>query len=133
MQRQLPTPAQTENSVLYMLIGEINKENAAMPQKNNTCFIEQAMALCYNLNMKFRVFLAITGCKLARFLLRALGKGATTLPGKIAIKICPDILGYLAKDVKCTTSSFPSSAAYASWPSRAPPAPTGVVSVYVFG
>lgn len=59
------------------------------------------MALCYNLNMKFRVFLAITGCKLARFLLRALGKGATTLPGKIAIKICPDILGYLAKDVKC--------------------------------
>lgn len=64
-------------------------------------FVEHSIPLCYNLNMKFREFIAVVGCKLARFTLRKLGKGATTFPGKAAIKICPDILGYLAKDVKC--------------------------------
>ena len=36
-------------------------------------------------------FLAITACKFLRFLGKLLGKGSS-LPGKIALKICPDIL-----------------------------------------
>ena len=38
-------------------------------------------------------------CKLYRYALRKLGRGGTDLPGKIAMKICPDLLGRLAKDV----------------------------------
>ena len=34
-------------------------------------------------------------------LLRLLGRGGTAIPGKIALKICPDLLGYLAKDISC--------------------------------
>ena len=51
--------------------------------------------------MKIKVFLAVTACKLTIKLLRLLGRGGTAIPGKIAIRICPDLLGYLAKDVKC--------------------------------
>lgn len=51
--------------------------------------------------MKIRVFLAVSACRLSIRLLRLIGRGGTALPGKIAIKICPDLLGYLAKDVKC--------------------------------
>lgn len=51
--------------------------------------------------MKIKVFLAVTACKLTIKLLRLLGRGGTAIPGKIAIRICPDLLQYLAKDVKC--------------------------------
>lgn len=69
--------------------------------QTSICLIEHDNPLCYNLNMKFRLLLAVAGCKLSRSILRKLGKGATTFPGKVAIKICPDVLGYLAKNVKC--------------------------------
>ena len=51
--------------------------------------------------MKIKVFLAVSACKLTIKLLRLLGRGGTAIPGKIAIRICPDLLKFLAKDVKC--------------------------------
>ncbi len=51
--------------------------------------------------MKIKVFMAVTACKLSIKLLRLIGRGGTAIPGKIAIRICPDLLQYLAKDVKC--------------------------------
>lgn len=50
--------------------------------------------------MDFRVAIAVTACKMSRRLIRILGGGATDFPGKIALKICPGLLGYLAKNVK---------------------------------
>lgn len=50
--------------------------------------------------MKIRVFLAVSACKASIRLLRLIGRGGTALPGKIAMRICPGLLGYLAKDVK---------------------------------
>lgn len=46
-----------------------------------------------------RVFLAVSACKLCRTLLRLLGRGGTDFPGRVALKICPDLLGTLAKNV----------------------------------
>lgn len=51
--------------------------------------------------MKFKVFLAVTACKLSIKLLRLIGRGGTAIPGKIALRICPDLLAQLSKDVKC--------------------------------
>lgn len=48
---------------------------------------------------KIRVFLAILACKLARALLRFLGRGGTDAPGRVALKLCPDVLGVMAKGV----------------------------------
>ncbi len=39
-------------------------------------------------------------CKLTRFLLRATGRGGTSLPGKIALRISPNLLGFLARNVR---------------------------------
>ena len=39
-----------------------------------------------------RVFLAIIVCKLLRFIGKLVGKGSS-LPGKYALKLCPDVLG----------------------------------------
>ena len=50
--------------------------------------------------MKLRVFIAVAACKFTRWLLRITGRGGTALPGKVALKLCPGLLGYLAKDVK---------------------------------
>ncbi len=50
--------------------------------------------------MKVRAFTAITACKFTRWFLRVIGRGATQMPGRVATKIYPDILGYLAKDVR---------------------------------
>lgn len=47
-------------------------------------------------------FLAILICKMTRFLLRLLGRGGTALPGKIALKICPDLLDKLSRGVDIT-------------------------------
>lgn len=49
--------------------------------------------------MKLRVMLSILSCRLSRFAIRLLGRGGTDFPGRIALKICPDVLGYMAKGV----------------------------------
>jgi len=51
--------------------------------------------------MKIRVFLAVSACKITIKLLRLGGRGGTAIPGKVALKICPNLLSYLAEDVKC--------------------------------
>ena len=51
--------------------------------------------------MSKKVTMAVAASKLSRQIMRLLGKGASSMPGKIGLKICPDLLGYLAKDVKC--------------------------------
>lgn len=45
--------------------------------------------------------MAIFACKLTIKLLRLIGRGGTAIPGKIALKICPDLLGRVARDVRC--------------------------------
>ena len=50
--------------------------------------------------MTFRAFLAIVLCKLLRFVSRALHRGGTAMPGRCALRVCPGLLGILAKDVK---------------------------------
>ncbi len=72
--------------------------------------------------MRLKTSIAIAACKLARFGLRKLGRGGTDLPGRIALKLCPDLLGRLAKDVtviivtgtngKTTTSRMIEQAVY---------------------
>ena len=49
--------------------------------------------------MNIRTTLAVVSCKLSRSLIRLLGRGGTDLPGRIALKLCPNLLGVLAKDV----------------------------------
>lgn len=46
-----------------------------------------------------RTFLAVLVCKTATALLRILGKGATSLPGGLALKIFPTVLEQLSKNV----------------------------------
>ena len=50
---------------------------------------------------KIRVFFACLLCRLSIWVLRRMGRGGTAIPGKIAMKVCPDVLGCLAKDVRC--------------------------------
>ena len=49
--------------------------------------------------MNIRVTLAVIGCKFTRFALRMLGRGGTDFPGRVALKLCPGALEYLAKNV----------------------------------
>lgn len=49
---------------------------------------------------KLRTFLAVLVCKAATAFLRILGKGATSLPGGLALKLYPGVLGELAKNVE---------------------------------
>ena len=49
--------------------------------------------------MKIKVFLAVLACKCCRSLIRLLGRGGTDFPGRVALKICPNLLGELAKGV----------------------------------
>ncbi len=49
--------------------------------------------------MKLRAVFAVIVCKLLRAAVRLLGRGGTAKPGSIALKICPDLLSVLAKDV----------------------------------
>ncbi len=46
-----------------------------------------------------RIFLACLAARLSRAALHLLGRGGTTYPGKIALKICPDILRRLSSGV----------------------------------
>ena len=49
--------------------------------------------------MKIRAFFAIVCCKVLRFAARVLHRGGTAMPGRYALKICPQLLSYLSKDV----------------------------------
>ncbi|MBQ9179355.1 MAG: DUF1727 domain-containing protein [Firmicutes bacterium] len=51
--------------------------------------------------MSIKVNLAVAASKASRKIMRLLGKGASTMPGKVGLSVCPDLLGHLAKDVKC--------------------------------
>lgn len=51
--------------------------------------------------MKIKEILAIIAGKTTKKLLRILGRGGTTLPGRVALKLCPELLRYLAADVRC--------------------------------
>ena len=57
------------------------------------CFCDITIA------MKIRVMLSVLSCKLSRFAIRLLGRGGTDFPGRVALKVCPNVLGYLAKNV----------------------------------
>ena len=47
-----------------------------------------------------KVFLAVAACKLTRLALRLLKRGGTALPGKVALKLCPRLLGTLSRGVQ---------------------------------
>ena len=49
--------------------------------------------------MRILVFISILFCKLSGFILRIAGRGGTNLPGKIALKICPNVLRYMSRGV----------------------------------
>ena len=49
--------------------------------------------------MNIRVSLSVMACKFCRSALRLLGRGGTDFPGRVALKLCPDVLGRLAKNV----------------------------------
>ncbi len=48
-----------------------------------------------------RIFFACLVCRLARFAIRLAGRGGTALPGKLALKLYPDLLSELGKGVEC--------------------------------
>ena len=50
--------------------------------------------------MTIRAFFAILLCKLLRFVSRVLHRGGTAMPGRYALKLCPNLLERLAKQVK---------------------------------
>lgn len=50
--------------------------------------------------MKIRAFLAILLCRLLRGLSRLLHRGGTAMPGQWALKLCPELLEFLARDLK---------------------------------
>ena len=55
---------------------------------------------CYNPKvMNIKTSFAIFMCKFSRLAIRKLGRGGTDMPGRIALKICPDLLGRLAEGV----------------------------------
>ena len=50
--------------------------------------------------MNLRAILAILLCKCLRGISRLLHRGGTAMPGRYALKLCPNLLELLAKDVK---------------------------------
>jgi len=50
--------------------------------------------------MKFRRISAIAAARLTTFLLRFFGSGGTSLPGRIALFLCPGLLRELSSDIK---------------------------------
>ena len=50
--------------------------------------------------MSFRAIIAIILCKALRFVSRVLHRGGTAMPGRFALKVCPELLGLLTRDVK---------------------------------
>lgn len=57
--------------------------------------------------MSIRATLAVWAGKITTKILKLAGSGGTSLPGKVVLKLCPDILGCLAKDMKiiCVTGT----------------------------
>lgn len=57
--------------------------------------------------MSVRSTMAVWAGKITTKILKMMGSGGTSLPGKVVLKICPDILGHLAKDMKviCVTGT----------------------------
>lgn len=49
---------------------------------------------------RIRIILAVLVCKLSRALIRLLGRGGTAFPGRMALKICPDVLSALSNGVR---------------------------------
>lgn len=47
-----------------------------------------------------RVFFSCLICRFVHFVLQKMGRGATTMPGRVALKVKRNILSYLSKDVK---------------------------------
>ena len=47
--------------------------------------------------MKIRAFFAILLCKLLRFASRLLHRGGTAMPGRFALKLCPELLDLLSR------------------------------------
>ena len=50
--------------------------------------------------MKIQTFFAVLLCKLARGLLRLLRRGGTAFPGRVALKVYPQVLGVLSRGVR---------------------------------
>ncbi len=50
--------------------------------------------------MRVRAFFAILLCKLLRWISRVLHRGGTAMPGRWALRVCPDLLSILARDVR---------------------------------
>lgn len=50
--------------------------------------------------MNIKVPIAILACRAVRLVARILHRGGTAKPGEIALKICPDLLGYVSRGVK---------------------------------
>ena len=49
--------------------------------------------------MNLRAFLAIIVCRCVKLAARILHRGGTAMPGRFAVKVCPDLPAILAKDV----------------------------------
>ncbi len=47
-----------------------------------------------------RTFLAVLACRFSRWIIRLLGRGGTAFPGRVALKIYPQVLGVLSKNVR---------------------------------
>ena len=50
--------------------------------------------------MKLKVFIAVAAVRLSHFAIRLLHRGGTAMPGRIALKICPELLGELSRGVQ---------------------------------
>lgn len=50
--------------------------------------------------MKIKAFFAICLCRFLRFFSRVVHRGGTAMPGRWAVKVCPQLLSILARDVK---------------------------------
>ncbi len=50
--------------------------------------------------MRFNAILAILLCKALRLFSRLVHRGGTAMPGRYALKLCPELLSLLAKDVR---------------------------------
>ncbi len=57
--------------------------------------------------MSVKSTLAVWAGKFTTKILKLMGSGGTSLPGKVVLKICPDILGHLAREMKviCVTGT----------------------------
>ncbi len=50
--------------------------------------------------MNFRAFIAILLCKALRLVSRILRRGGTAMPGRWALRVCPELLGLVSRGVK---------------------------------